>query len=68
MKFTVPRYEIGYRGENHWVDISELDLIQKLYDSYDRVTPLIRQILKGKEVKTREAVIRLKTQKNKKFL
>ena len=60
MKFTVPRYEIKYFGEEHWQDISEIDLMLKLYDSYDRITPVIRQMLQGQKVRTLEAVYRLK--------
>ena len=68
MKFTVPRYEVKYRGEEYWQDISEIDLMLKLYDNYDQVTPLIRQMLQGQKVQTLEAVYRLKKQDNVKFL
>ena len=68
MKFTVPRYEVRYYGTETWEDISELDLMQRLSDTYDRVTPEILHMLKGKQVQTSEAVYRLKGQDNSKFL
>ena len=60
MKIALPLYEVKYRGEEHWEDISELGLMLKLYDSYDQVTPAIQQMNKGQEVQTHEAVYRLK--------
>jgi len=68
MKFTVPRYEVKYHGTETWEDISELTLMQKLHDTYDRVTPEILNMLKGKEVQTPEAVYRLKSKDVNKFL
>jgi len=68
MKFTVPRYEIKYYGTETWEDISELDLMQRLHDNYDRVTPVILRMLKGKQVQTPEAVYRLKVQENVEIL
>ena len=60
IKIALPLYEVKYRGEEHWEDISELGLMLKLYDSYDQVTPAIQQMNKGQEVQTLEAVYRLK--------
>lgn len=63
MKFALPCYEIKYRGEKYWEDISEPALMQRLPDTFDRVTPVIRQMLKGKQVQTPEAVYRLKKER-----
>ncbi len=60
MNFALPCYEVKYRGEDCWQDISELDLMLKLYDTYDQVTPVINRMQKGRQVQTREAVYRLK--------
>jgi hypothetical protein len=60
MKFALPCYEVKYRGEEHWEDISELDLMLKLCDTYNQVTPVINRMLEGQWVKTLEAVYRLK--------
>ena len=50
MKFTVPRFEVKYRGEVNWEDICELHLMQRLSEIYDRITPEILHMLKGKQV------------------
>jgi len=68
MKFTVPRYEVRYHRKEIWEDISELALMQRLHETYGRVTPLIRQMLEGKQVQTPEAAYRLKDQENVQFL
>jgi hypothetical protein len=68
MKFTVPRFEVRYRGEVNWEDICELHLMQRLSEIYDRITPEILHMLKGEQVQTPEAVYRLKSKDNFKFL
>ena len=60
MKFAMPCYEVKYFGEKHWEDISEIDLVLKLYDTYDQVIPVINSMQKGQKVQTFEAVYRLK--------
>ncbi|MFC1881488.1 hypothetical protein ACFL2S_08365 [Thermodesulfobacteriota bacterium] len=60
MKFALPCYEVKYRGEEFWEDISELDLMLKLYITYNQVTPVINRMLGVQWVKTLEAVYRLK--------
>jgi hypothetical protein len=60
MKFAMPCYEVKFRGEKHWEDISEIDLTLKLYDAYDQVIHVINCIQKGQQVQTIEAVYRLK--------
>ena len=68
MKFTVPRFEVRYRGEVNWEDICELHLMQRLSEIYDRITPEILHMLKGEQVHTPEAVYRLKGQEYVQFL
>ena len=60
MKYEMPCYEVKFRGEKHWEDISEINLMLKLYDTYDQVIPVIKRIQKGQQVQTFEAVYRLK--------
>ena len=58
--FEMPLYEVRYNDHSGWEKISELDLMQKLHDSYDRVTPAIQQMIEGKQIQTPEAAYRLK--------
>ena len=57
-------YEVRYHGARDWEDISEIDLLQRLHESYERVTPAIQLLLEGHQLLTADAVYRLKDNKN----
>ncbi len=59
---TMPRYEARYKENEEWKEISELELMDGLYKLYHRVTPAIREMLAGKELRTPDAVYRIKGQ------
>ena len=63
MKFEMPRYEVRMRNKAVWEEISEINLMHKLHDSFDRVTPVIQKMMEGQHVRTPEAVYRLKVQR-----
>ena len=67
MKPVMPLYEVKYHGKEEWEEISEVDLMQKLHETFDRVTPFIQLMIEGKQVLTPEAVYRLKVQDKAKF-
>jgi hypothetical protein len=54
---TMPRYEARYHEKE---EISEVELMDGLYKIYDRVTPAIKEMIKDKELRTPDAVYRLK--------
>ena len=56
----MPRYEVRYNGNEEWKEISELEFMDGLYKLYHRVTPVIKEMLAGKELRTPDAVYRLK--------
>jgi hypothetical protein len=45
MMFAMPLYEVRYDDKIEWEEISEIDLMQRLHDTYDRVTPAIQQMI-----------------------
>lgn len=57
---TMPLYEVRYYDREEWQEISDVDLMDGLYKIYNKVTPAIKEMIKGKEVQTSEAVYRLK--------
>ena len=63
MYFKMPQYEVKYKGEEQWQDISELELIDALYKAFNMVTPAIKDMIMGKQVSTPTAVYRLKDQR-----
>jgi hypothetical protein len=60
--YTMPRYEVRYNENEEWEEISELEFMDRLYKLYHRVTPAIKEILEGKELRTLNAAYRLKWQ------
>ena len=56
----MPQYEVKYHGEEGWQEISELKVLDELFKTFKTVTPLIQQMIEGKQVITQEAVYRLK--------
>ncbi len=59
---TMPRYEVRYDEKEEWKEISDLEFMDGLYKLYHRVTPAIKVMLKGNELRTPDAVYRLKWQ------
>jgi hypothetical protein len=58
--FAQPRFEVRCRGKNEWQEISEIEIMDGLYKIYKRVTPAIKEMIKGKEVQTPDGLFRLK--------
>ena len=59
---TMPRYEVRYNENEEWEEISELEFMDGLYKLYHRVTPVIKEMIEGKELRTPDAFYRLKWQ------
>ena len=60
LKFAMPLYEVKYHEEDEWMAISELKLIDQLYRTYKKISPVIREMIIGKEVETPYGIFRLK--------
>ena len=58
--FAQPRFEIRCHEKNEWQEISEIEIMDRLYKIYRRVTPVIKEMIKGKEVQTPDGLFRLK--------
>ena len=58
--FAMPMYEVKYHEKDEWVEISDLELMDQLYRTYKKATPLIKEMIMGKEVKTPHGIYRLK--------
>jgi hypothetical protein len=62
MMSTMPRYEVRYDENGELIEVSDLDFMDGLYKLYRRVTPAIKEMINGKELRTPGAVYRLKWQ------
>jgi len=60
MQIDMPKYEIRDVDGGRWVDISEKKFMETLVDFFDQVTPIMTDILDGKEVITPYGIYRLK--------
>ena len=68
MNFAMPQYEFRYHGEKAWKEISEIELMQRLHENYDRVTPAIQTMLEGGQLLSADGVYRLKSKGNVQFV
>ena len=57
---AISRYEVRYHEKEDWQEISDVEMMEGLYKIYNRVTPAIKQMIEGKELRTPNAVYRLK--------
>ena len=60
--FAMPLYEVKYKDREEWEQISDLEVMERLYRIYRKVTPAIKDMINGKEISTSGAVYRLKMQ------
>ena len=60
LMFSMPLYEVKYDKKEVWQEISELQLMDELYKTYKKVTPAIKEMISGHEVKTPCGIYRLK--------
>ena len=60
----MPRYEVRYDANQEWIEISDLEFMDELYKLYRRVTPVIKEMINGRELRTQKAVYRLKWQRH----
>ena len=62
--FAMPLYEVKYKDREEWEQISDLEVMERLYRIYKKVTPAIKDMINGKEISTAGAIYRLKMQRS----
>jgi len=60
LTYAMPLYEVKYHNDDGWKEISDIELMDDLYKTYEKVTPAIKEMIMGKEVKTPYGIYRLK--------
>ena len=58
----IPRFEARYEEHGEGIEISDLQFMDGLYKLYRRTTPAIKEMINGKELRTPDAVYRIKWQ------
>jgi len=61
MIFKLPQFEIRNFGKNDWNKVSEKEYLLKLADTFERITPMLSEMIKGKEISTRDCIFRIIT-------
>ena len=61
MQFKISQYEFKDSNAEDWQQVSETFVLVKLVDAFDPLTPLLSEMLEGKEVITSEGVFRIKS-------
>ena len=57
---TLPIYELRYSEERDWHAVSEEAALDDLFDSFERIAPIISEMLQGKEINTQGGTFRIK--------
>ena len=60
MIFKLPKFEIKNFSENDWNRISEKDFLLKLMDTFELITPVLSDLIQGKEIITNYRIYRIK--------
>jgi hypothetical protein len=54
------QFEVKYSHQEDWNDVSETAFLQSLLDNFNHITPVISEMLQGKEIVTSIAIFRIK--------
>jgi hypothetical protein len=66
MQFEISHYEFKVSNSDDWQRIPEKLVLEKLVDVFDPLTPLLAEMIQGKEVTTPEGIFRMKKSGDKK--
>ena len=59
MIFKLPQFEIKELSEKDWKKVSEKDFLIKLVEDFDPITPILRDMFRGKDLITRKCIYRI---------
>jgi hypothetical protein len=65
MEIALTEFEVRYFGEDHWQKVSEINVLKQLADKFGKVSPIVTEMLKGKEIVTSNAIYRIKNWEDK---
>ena len=56
----IPIYELKFSEDKYWNTVSEKAALEDLLDSFERISPIISEMLHGKEINTQRGIFRIK--------
>jgi len=60
MHFEISQYEFKDSNSDDWQRVSEKLVLEKLVDVFDPLTPILTEMVQGKEINTSEGTFRMK--------
>jgi hypothetical protein len=54
------QFQVKYSDKEDWKEIAEKDVLVKLADEFDQVTPIINQMVQGRKIITTDGIFRMK--------
>jgi len=60
MMFRMPQYQIKNLNSDNWVMISENEVMETIADYFTQITPILKELLAGKQILTPEGLLRIK--------
>ena len=60
MKFKISRFEAKLCNRDNWKMVSDVTALRMLQDKYGNITPIISEMLRGKEIKIAQGVLRIR--------
>ena len=60
MQFTITCFEVKNFGDNHWREISEKMVLDKLAQNFNPITPVIKKMLQGSEITADTGIYRIR--------
>ena len=64
MNFKLTQFEVKHLDAKNWRYISEVAALELLHDKYHRITPILSQMLQGKEITTPDGIFRIRVLKS----
>lgn len=61
MQIKLTCFEVKKFGEETWQEVPERMVLEKLADCYHMITPIIAEMLQGKEIATQTEIYRMRS-------
>jgi hypothetical protein len=65
LHFEISQYEFRVSNRDDWQRVPEKFVLEKLVDVFDPISPLLTELIQGKEVTTPKGIFRMKKSGNK---
>jgi hypothetical protein len=60
MKLKMAKYEVKHLDNDNWRWVSEVTVLELLQKNFACITPIITEMLNGKEITTPDGIFRIK--------